>query len=574
MPAMETVTVINKSGKVISTGKHLVNIFKDAREAYQYKKAELRADHQANIEWKNEQRLLETRQESRSTTSTSRHSRRHRDPANPSRPPVTEHNLSHISEVSGSSTRRSRSHHGRPPVTEHNLSHISEVSGSSIRRSRSHHGRPPVTEHNLSHISEVSGSSTRRSRSHHGRPPVTEHNLSHISEVSGSSTRRSRSHHGSRRARSPHARTSPRSIHSGFEHPGLQRRHSAVPSNSGSIYCPPPLSSQLTRMPLRAHSNPDFHTDSDGIDMNLAYGKLPPDLLPGYEGERQKEEELKATMTKLDEMLMEAHCVQHSATAIITNLQANPEAMAAVALTLAELSSLLKTVSPGIITALRSSSPAVFALLSSPQFLIAGGVALGVTVVMLGGYKIVKQIQANAETARGVPRMEEAMVYEGTEVGSIETWRRGIADVEVESVATSVDGEFITPGAARQKRERIKERKREERSHEKSRRAPSVVESVRSERTIRRVGSLNTTPHQPPSLKSSGSMPPPSESGRSSRSRKTIKAKDKDNESSLNSVLGGKDKKKNLLADIFKRSKEKKEIRQSVVAHRPRIVEV
>ncbi|EKD16700.1 uncharacterized protein L3040_001441 [Drepanopeziza brunnea f. sp. 'multigermtubi'] len=489
MPAMETVTVINKSGKVISTGKHLVNIFKDAREAYQYKKAELRADHQANIEWKNEQRLLETRQESRSTTSTSRHSRRHRDPASPSRPPVTEHNLRNISEVSGSSTRRSRSHHG------------------------------------------------------------------------------------SRRATSPHARTSPRSIHSGSEHPGLQRRHSAVPSDSGSIYCPPPLSSQLSRMPPRAHSNPDFHSDSDGIDMNLAYGKLPPDLLPGYEDERQKEE-LKATMTKLDGMLMEAHCVQHSATAIITNLQANPEAMAAVALTLAELSSLLKTVSPGIITALRSSSPAVFALLSSPQFLIATGVALGVTVVMLGGYKIVKQIQANGETARGAPRLEEPMAYEGTEVGSIETWRRGIADVEVESVATSVDGEFITPGAARQQRERIRERKREERSHGKSRRAPSVVESVRSERTLRRVGSLNTASHQPPSLKPSGSRPPPSESGRSSRSRKTIKAKEKDDESSLHSVLGGKDKKKNLLADMFKRSKEKKEIRQSVVAHRPRIVEV
>merc|ERR1711964_540010 len=106
----------------------------------------------------------------------------------------------------------------------------------------------------------------------------------------------------------------------------------------------------------------------------------------------------------------------------------------------------------------------------------------GVTVVMFGGYKIIKKIQANNEAHKEANRMEEAMVYEGTEMGSIDTWRRGIADAEAQSVATSVDGEFITPEAARQKKERIKERRREERQA-KSVRAESVV-STRSERTI------------------------------------------------------------------------------------------
>jgi hypothetical protein len=82
---------------------------------------------------------------------------------------------------------------------------------------------------------------------------------------------------------------------------------------------------------------------------------------------------------------------------------------------------------------------------------------------MFGGYKIIKKIQADNAAKKEANRMEEAMVYDGIEMGSIESWRRGIADAETESIGTSVDGEFITPEAARQKKERIKERRREHR---------------------------------------------------------------------------------------------------------------
>ena len=298
--------------------------------------------------------------------------------------------------------------------------------------------------------------------------------------------------------------------------------------------------------------------------MNLAYGALPPDLFP--ENTVDREVELAATMSKLDTLLLEAHCLHHSATAIIAKLQANPEAMAAVALTLAELSNLLTKMSPSILRALKASSPAVVALLASPQFLIAGGLAIGVTVVMFGGYKIIKQIQANAEAKKEANRMEEALVYEG-DLGSIDVWRRGIADVEAQSIATSVDGEFITPEAARQKKERIKERAREER------RADSVSGSVRSERsvrTVRRVGSENTIRRKEVPERSSSKVAA-SETGhseRSSSSKKEGKGKEV-------AVKEKKSKKSSAIGVLFKKSKEKKEReRESTLSLRPKMIEL
>ncbi|CZT06471.1 uncharacterized protein RAG0_12176 [Rhynchosporium agropyri] len=489
MPLMETVTIINKSGKVVSTGKHLVNIFKDAKDAYQDKKAELKADHHARIKYKNEQRLLQGREETGSTTSSRR----------------------------------------------------------SHRSSRSHRQRDPGAA---------------------SRPPLTERNLSQISEGSVTSSRRSRSQHGSRTGPLCPRNYLPPQVVTEMSQPVLQRRHTDFPDASPSIVSrgtlPLPYTSQLTRSRPRSQSNPDFHADD--IDMHLAYGKLPPDLKVAQIDDLQQEQELKATMNKLDELLLEAQCLQHSATAIIANLQANPEAMAAVALTLAEISNLLTKMSPGILTALRSSSPAAFALLASPQFLIAGGLALGVTVVMFGGYKIIKKIQADNAANKEANRMEEAMVYEGTEMGSIDTWRRGIADAEVQSVATSVDGEFITPEAHRQRKEHIKERQREERRGKRFRAESVVSESVRSERTIRRAGSESTLRQRDIPVRSSSSTITPSESRRSRKSRKESKGKEI-------VISEKKEKKKSPLSVIFKRGKDKsKDIRESTVSHRPLVV--
>jgi len=121
---------------------------------------------------------------------------------------------------------------------------------------------------------------------------------------------------------------------------------------------------------------------------------------------------------------------------------------------------------PGVLMTLKGSFPAVAALLLSPQFMIAGGVAVGVTIVALGGYKIIKKMQVQKEVDAPLPEPQMAMPMraatmpiedsnnqldelEPQELSRVELWRRGIADVEANSSGTSVDGEFITPEASR-----------------------------------------------------------------------------------------------------------------------------
>ena len=147
-------------------------------------------------------------------------------------------------------------------------------------------------------------------------------------------------------------------------------------------------------------------------------------------------------------------------------MQKDPDAMAAVALTLAEISNIVSKMAPGAVLAMKGSAPAVFALLASPQFLIAGGVAVGVTVVCLGGYKIIKKIKAkNAKEVEG--GMDEMLEIGPDEVSRIDNWRRGFAEAEAMSVGTSVEGEFMTPQAVALSGVDVGEKKKKSRSKEK-----------------------------------------------------------------------------------------------------------
>lgn len=195
------------------------------------------------------------------------------------------------------------------------------------------------------------------------------------------------------------------------------------------------------------------------IDMDLAYGDIPPPL----PDKKYDDGELKEKASKITMLLDEANCLQYSATAMIENLQKNPDALAAVSLTLAEISAIVSKMGPGVLMTLKGSFPAVAALLLSPQFMIAGGVAVGVTIVALGGYKIIKRIQQQKEEelemggpvqpmpmqSRPVEEPYQLDELETQELSRIDLWRRGIADVEAQSSGCSVDGEFITPGATR-----------------------------------------------------------------------------------------------------------------------------
>ena len=336
-----------------------------------------------------------------------------------------------------------------------------------------------------------------------------------------------------------------------------------------------------TYEPHRSNSVPELYSKTEeDIDMNLAFGPMPhhSSLVDPNEVNRAQ---ITQTMSRLDKLLLEAHCVQHSASAMISNLQAKPEAMAAVALTLAELSSLLTKMSPGIIASLKAGSPAIFALLASPQFLIAGGVALGVTVVMFGGYKIIKKIQANAEAKRIAGLMEEPLVFSPRILGpheldfnpeidlnSIDSWRRGIADAEAQSSGTSVDGELITPAAAKQNREQLRDKARNSRTTD----GGSVV-SGRSRRTVKTVGSESTIrPKGAPASRSAASKASVSEVGTSKKSEKgkrkeTLMIEPKERKSKKSSNSAG-------LMVLFKKGKKARDEKESVLSLRPKIIEM
>ena len=216
------------------------------------------------------------------------------------------------------------------------------------------------------------------------------------------------------------------------------------------------------------------------IDMDLAYGELPPDLPLATVDD---ENELKGLVGKAKMLLEEADCVQYSVTAMIANLQKNPEAMAAVALTLAEISNIVKKMAPGVLMSLKGSAPAVFALLASPQFLIAAGVGVGVTIVALGGYKIIKRIKA--KRAEEDQSTDEMLEY-GGDVNRIESWRRGIAEVEEQSIG-SVEGEYITPQAAALSRLNLnEERHREPTNNAEDLRTVKETKSSRSTKSDRK----------------------------------------------------------------------------------------
>lgn len=233
------------------------------------------------------------------------------------------------------------------------------------------------------------------------------------------------------------------------------------------------------------------------IDMNLAYGDVPPDL--AYRTDLIEGDPAQATalVRRVEGLLDEANCVQHSAKAIIKHLQEKPEAAAAVALTLSELSAAVVKMSPAVLGMLKGGSPAVFGLLGSPHFLIAGGLAVGVTVVMFGGWKIVKKVQEErAQRAAlmyqqmppvddgGRPMMQRAQTYAGSydealilddELSTIESWRRGIEPLGDDE---SADLELITPEADRATRADERDRYEDQRDFDDTR-------SHRSSRTHR-----------------------------------------------------------------------------------------
>ncbi|CAI6331669.1 unnamed protein product [Periconia digitata] len=397
----ETITVINKSGKVVSSSKHIVGVFKEAKSAYRERKAELKAERDAaaaeHKKLRDDMKSLQLDDDARS----------------------------HASKHSRANTHRSS-------------------------KSRRHHSRPPLERGYTDSFFANDPESPRSPRSRFEQDLASHANQAHARE--------------------------------------MVRRNTEA-------YAVAAPQERTTRSRSESH-----------IDMDLAYGDYIPPPLPV---KRYEDGELREQASKLTRLLEEANCLQHSAVTTIENLQKNPDALAAVALTLAEISTMLGKMGPGVLLSFKSAFPAIVALLASPQFMIAAGVGVGVTVVALGGYRIIKKMQANKEEDRmletplqAAPPMSVEDSFHGLdeleppELGRIELWRRGIADVQASSNGTSVDGEFITPAATRHlvaegilDEDDIKSR-RSTRSRHKSHRAP---ESVRSEKTSKTAKTAKTS---------------------------------------------------------------------------------
>ncbi|KAF1970047.1 hypothetical protein BU23DRAFT_220510 [Bimuria novae-zelandiae CBS 107.79] len=347
----ETITVINRSGKVVSSSKHIINVFKEAKSAYRERKAEIQAERNAALQ---EKKLREGMKAVRLDDDT--------------RSRASSHRSKH--------SHRSKSHHHQPA------------------------SRPPLERGYTDTFYANDSASQRRSR----------HRFE--DDLAGAA-------------------------HDGHKMELVRR------NTEGLI--------------ATKHEDSRRRKSDPGIDMDLCYGEVPPPL----PDKRYEEGELREKASKITMLLDEANCLQYSVTTMVDNLQKNPDALAAVALTLGEISTMLRKMGPSVLPVLAKSFPAVVALLASPQFMIAGGLAVGVTVVALGGYKIVKKLQAQKED-QGEPMampmealrgsVQEPLMLdelEPPELSRIEVWRRGIADVEADSAGTSVDGEFITPGATR-----------------------------------------------------------------------------------------------------------------------------
>ncbi|KAK4097707.1 hypothetical protein N658DRAFT_433401 [Parathielavia hyrcaniae] len=440
MPATEIITIINNSGKVISTGKQLVGIFKEAQAAYRDRKdagkAQRRSIQRANTF------------------------------------DVTPRTDPYYGQY----------HYGRyPEDADHAYDRRALPDAFGRRRSYDADDAGDGRSHASSRYTRHSRRSHRPRSSERPRPALTEGNLKTHSEVSGTPP--------SKAYRSPYAETAPRDMQ--LSRPTLALRapppasESSVPFASGALVLGP--SADRQKLVHRPRSDPSL-AKKQSIDMDLAYGNIPPDLalrvdldpptMEQPDSSNPQETQALTLMNRIEHFLEEAHCVHHTASTMIEHLQQNPEAAAAVALSLAELSALVGKMSPAFLGLLKGGSPAVFALLASPQFLIGTGIAVGVTVVMFGGWKIVKRIkESNAAAAaannkmletpfemRAMPAVaeraalpppgasaasyDEALVLrEVEELSTIESWRRGI--VPSGGDAESADVELMSREAER-----------------------------------------------------------------------------------------------------------------------------
>ncbi|TWU74972.1 hypothetical protein ED733_005646 [Metarhizium rileyi] len=461
MPLEQTVTIVSNSGKIISTGKQLFSIFKEAKASYDEKKAEIKGSKRS-----------ETFEQPRSVYQHGDDSPRQR----------------------GRGSHSGRSVYEPEYYTEYDYG---KNPGSYDGRRRSFDVYSDASSRR-SHRTSRSHSKQYHHHSTRSRPALTENNLKTLSEISSTSPSQP-----PMKYRSPYAETLPKDM--------IVSRMNLDQYDMKSVAEDDWRRSALLRRASESEMARRSELKGKEIDMNLAYGNIPPDLEYRVDLDPESDEhKANQLVRKVEGFLDEAHCLQHSATSIIKHLQQKPDAAAAVALTLAELSSVVGKMSPAFLGFLKGGSPAVFALLASPQFLIGTGIAVGLTVVMFGGWKIVQRIKESQSPREAIayestcmdqpapprPRsdynasFDEALVLD-EELSTIETWRRGIMPFGADD--ESADIELITPEAERAHREKHKDDFNDVDSRRSARTARSAKTTTKTAKTAKTAKSSKTT---------------------------------------------------------------------------------
>ncbi|EAA31070.1 hypothetical protein GE21DRAFT_8570 [Neurospora crassa] len=452
MPGEEIITIVNNSGKIISTGRQLMGIFKDAKATYRERKEAARAE---------------------------------RDFQNGSYSSGRSRGEVHITVPRG---RQYDEYDSPGPIKTLDGGSIRDrkLIGNSSGRRKSH---DDDTRSFASRYTSTSRSKSHRKRSSSQAPnpstALTEGNLKTYTEISATAPSKppkgySKDLELARRPSLNHANTMPASPTFDVAASGsrsrnpFHRRQTETPSSSKNKNRDRDQDLAYGDLPPDLHLRDDLNRGryrSSHDSMNHSYPVPPqgiPTFAPDFTPQEPEQKEALDLISRIESFLLEAHCVQASASCIIENLQQNPEAAAAVALSLAELSAMIGKMSPAFLAFLKGGSPAIYALLCSPQFLIGTGIAAGVMVVMFGGWKIIRKItQGNAKQKEAAVEMnavsgngtamgamgfdagaragaaagghEDALVLD-EELSTIECWRRGIvvtseeeAEVELRS---------------------------------------------------------------------------------------------------------------------------------------------
>lgn len=118
-------------------------------------------------------------------------------------------------------------------------------------------------------------------------------------------------------------------------------------------------------------------------------------------------ETLQMLLMQLQNTIDEMSCITAGIGALISELQKVPDTLAVVGLTLAEISAIVAKISPAAIMGLKSAFPVIFGLLGSPQFAVIAGVGIAATVVVLGGYRIIKNVVGVGVKPAGEAEEEE-----------------------------------------------------------------------------------------------------------------------------------------------------------------------